>query len=362
MLDYAVVIGRFQPLHNAHLEMLLGLLKEAKHLIIVVGSSGSARSLRNPFSVDERVAMIVKALNAKGIDHDQFSFGFVEDTLYNDNLWATNIRRAVKTEIDLHNGSGKPVTIGIGGCEKDEGEYYLSLFPEWQSLTTKLVKTYLPKLDPNDIDPVVLSATPIRERYFSATTWVDVRDFLNLVVPETSLQFLKDFTTSSVYATLVREQQFVNKYKAAWATAPYAPTFVTVDSVVVQAGHILLIQRKTEPGKDLFALPGGFINQKETLLGAAVRELREETRLKVPEPVIRGSLKNQKTYDYPERSQRGRTITTAFYFELRNLPEGLPKVKGSDDAKDAFWLPLDELTPDNMYEDHYSIICDLLGL
>ena len=36
--------------------------------------------------------------------------------------------------------------------------------------------------------------------------------------------------------------------------------------------------------------------------------------------------------------------------------------RGSDDAKDAFWLPLNELKQSNMFEDHYSIIVDLLGL
>ena len=135
---------------------------------------------------------------------------------------------------------------------------------------------------------------------------------------------------------------------------------MTVDGVVVQSGHILLIERRARPGAGLWALPGGFLDANETLLEACIRELREETRLKVPTPVLKGSLKGEAVFDNPYRSARGRTITQAFYFVLQ--PEAaLPKVKGSDDAKSAFWLPLAQLDPSRLYEDHYFIIQKMLG-
>ena len=91
------------------------------------------------------------------------------------------------------------------------------------------------------------------------------------------------------------------------------------------------------------------------------RELREETRLKVPEPVLKGSIRKQKVFDDPHRSARGRTITHAFYIELSPNSE-LPRVKGSDDAKYAVWLPLAELDPATLFEDHYFIIQEMTGL
>lgn len=133
-----------------------------------------------------------------------------------------------------------------------------------------------------------------------------------------------------------------------------------MDAVVIQSGHILLIERRASPGKGLWALPGGFVDPGERLQDACLRELREETRLKVPAPVLRGSIKRTRVYDDPYRSARGRTITHGFYIELEPNAE-LPKVKGGDDAKTARWVPLGELDPQCMFEDHYFVIQDMLG-
>ena len=140
---------------------------------------------------------------------------------------------------------------------------------------------------------------------------------------------------------------------------PYAPTFLTCDAVVVQSGHVLLVKRGANPGKGLWALPGGFVNQNERIQDACMRELREETRLKVPLPVLHGSVKNKEVFDHPDRSLRGRTVTQAFYIELP--PGKLPQVKGGDDAASAKWVPLAFVREEEMYEDHYHILTHFLG-
>jgi bifunctional NMN adenylyltransferase/nudix hydrolase len=166
---------------------------------------------------------------------------------------------------------------------------------------------------------------------------------------------------SPAYAQLVAEYQFIEHYKAAWKDAPYPPTFVTTDAVVVHSGHVLLVRRRAEPGKGLWALPGGFVGQNEGLLDACLRELREETRLKIPVPVLKGSLRGQHVFDHPERSQRGRTITHAFHFDF---PAGeLPEVRGGDDADKARWIPVAEALDmgPKLYEDHLHILEFFLG-
>ena len=165
------------------------------------------------------------------------------------------------------------------------------------------------------------------------------------------------------YDQLVREATFIRNYKKAWELAPYAPTFVTVDAVVIQSGHVLLVRRRAEPGRGLFAMPGGFVDPGERVAQSVVRELREETKIKLPESLLVGKANDQHpiVYDAPNRSLRGRTITHVFLFELP--PGPLPKVKGSDDADKAKWVPLNVFAAmeDQMFEDHYHIINDMLG-
>jgi uncharacterized membrane protein len=132
-------------------------------------------------------------------------------------------------------------------------------------------------------------------------------------------------------------------------------------ALVVQSGHVLLVKRGAQPGKGLLALPGGFIQSDETLLNGMVRKLREETQIKVPAPVLAGSVKSQAVFDAPFRSGRGRTITHAFYIELRS-EESLPKIKGGGETSHCFWLPLGQLDSTTMFEDHYFIIQKMLGL
>jgi bifunctional NMN adenylyltransferase/nudix hydrolase len=172
---------------------------------------------------------------------------------------------------------------------------------------------------------------------------------------------MKDFATGGSFKHIQDEHGFIDKYKSAWEASPYAPTFVTVDAVVVQSGHVLMVERKARPGRGLMALPGGFVGPYERLMDACLRELREETRLKIPAPVLQGSIKHQMVFDDPYRSERGRTVTHAFYIELRPDSQ-LPKVKGGDDARHARWVPLAELDPAQIYEDHYFIIKELAGM
>lgn len=338
--DYLVFIGRFQPFHVGHKAVIDAALKQAQHVIILIGSANLPRSTRNSFTVAERTQMIKGAYTeteAKRI----FCVG-LDDALYNDNRWLKLVQEAVKSVTgDISAKANAPKT-GLIGHSKDSSSYYLSLFPNWQSVSVPNYQS--------------LSATPIRDGFLMGAAPISER------VPASTQQVMADFAKTDAYQHLQEEAWFIDKYKRQWASAPYPPTFVTVDAVVVQSGHILLIERRSVPGKGLWALPGGFVDGKETLLDACIRELREETRLKVPDPVLRGSRHSQHTFDDPYRSARGRTITQAFYFILKNDPNGLPKVKGGDDAKLAFWLPLADLKAQDLFEDHYAIICKMVGL
>ena len=90
-----------------------------------------------------------------------------------------------------------------------------------------------------------------------------------------------------------------------------------------------------------------------------IRELREETGIKVPAPVLLGSIKDSRVFDAINRSARGRTITHAFKILLPDGP--LPKIKGMDDAVKAEWIPISEIDSNVCFEDHFEIINHFLG-
>jgi bifunctional NMN adenylyltransferase/nudix hydrolase len=180
-------------------------------------------------------------------------------------------------------------------------------------------------------------------------------------IPESVNNFLLKFSLTDAFTQLKSELQFVRDYKKQWEVSPYPVKHATVDSVVEQSGHILLVKRKAEPGKGLWALPGGHLNEFEKQLDGAIRELREETKIKVPEAVLRGSIRDHETFDDPYRSTLGRVITKAYHFKLAD-DVTLPKVKGADDAEKAKWVPISELREEDFFDDHYFIIQYFLGL
>jgi bifunctional NMN adenylyltransferase/nudix hydrolase len=335
--DVIVFIGRFQPFHNAHLEIIKRATELAKHTAIIVGSANQPRTFKNPFSYDEREYLINETLM---MVNASYSIHPIQDTIYNDDAWATKVQNIVNEINPFENSK-----IGIIGHKKDESSFYLDMFPQWDLIEVSLIEE--------------LSASQIRELYFKE----DYNpNFIRNVIPVEVLEFLNRFSKTEDCNQILREIDFVEKYKSQYATFPYPPTFVTVDAVLVQSGHILMIRRRAEPGKGLLALPGGFLDalSDKSLEDAMIREVREETQLKVPSPVLRGNIVEAKVFDAIERSTRGRTITHAFHI---NLPNGeLPKVKGGSDATSAKWIPISKITPNECFEDHYEIINYFTGV
>ena len=136
-------------------------------------------------------------------------------------------------------------------------------------------------------------------------------------------------------------------------TYKYPRPAVTADCVVITreaAPRVLLIQRGNEPFKGCWAFPGGFMNMDETTEQCAVRELEEETGLRL------SSVRQVGTYSKVDRDPRGRTITVA-YLALVDVP--VP-VQGHDDAARAQWFPLSALPP--LAFDHAEIMQDVMRL
>ena len=353
MRDALVFIGRFQPFHNGHKAVIDAALEQAKEVVIVVGSSFAARNIRNPFTFQERKAMI----EACFVEPQHFNYTAaqgrnktprvhvvpVSDFPYDDNKWVNAIQKIVDETVP------DAKDVGLIGHSKDSTSYYLNIFPRWKD-----------HVEVGDVGGI--NATDIRKMLFGEN---GSPSKIAAAMPKPSYDamantIMQNAKIGGAWDTLSKEYDMVKKYKEAWKTAPFPPTFMTVDAVVIQSGHILLVKRGDMPGKGLWALPGGFLNQDETMLDGAIRELKEETKIKVPVPVLKGSIKESKTFDAPNRSSRGRTITQAFLIDL-GVGE-LPKVKGSDDAEKAFWVPFNQVKQEKLFEDHFHIIDNFINI
>ena len=134
-------------------------------------------------------------------------------------------------------------------------------------------------------------------------------------------------------------------------TYKYPRPAVTADCVVItseEEPRVLLIERGEEPFKGCWAIPGGFLNMDETTEQCAIRELEEETGLKIDKAKQIGA------YCKVDRDPRGRTISVAYLA----IVEGPLEVSGQDDAAKAKWFPVNALPP--LAFDHDEIMADAM--
>lgn len=342
--DLLVFIGRFQPFHKGHEHVILEALQKTNELLILVGSSNMSRSIRNPFSFDERREMIATSNQTikSYISTGRLTIEPLNDSMYNDTGWIADVQSIVSDRLV------SPYRTGLVGFSKDHSSYYLKMFPSWGAMNIESQYS-------------TFNSTNIRNNYFRPSPMLPIG-----ICPVNVVQFLEDFMLTPKFSHLVAEGTAIRNYKKSWGQSPFPPVFICVDNIVVQSGHILLVRRGEMPGKGLLALPGGFLDVKETLVESAVRELKEETKIadhigEMPPAKLRSFITKKDVFDDPDRSTRGRTVTHAF---LYNLPNSNPlyKVIGSDDAVSAKWYPIGTLNSNLFFEDHYFIMNKMLGL
>jgi bifunctional NMN adenylyltransferase/nudix hydrolase len=289
MLEFGVFIGRFQPPHLAHEASFRRGLELFETLILVVGSASVYPNIKNPFSFEMRCEMVLAGLEPELQSRVKCVPSF--DEFEREDLWLEGVRQAVRSV------AGSSTSVGLLSYIKDSSGYYQKSFPEW---------------------PVFESGVE--------------SDWGEMVSPGVRTM-LESWQLTPEFPRLQREYRAVKAWKIETSKMKYPVIGVAVDSLVSCAGHVLLVERAGTMGKGAWALPGGFLEPTETTKQGAMRELLEETSLKMEvEP------DSSRTFDWPTRSLRGRVISHAFHFSLESSAP--PTVKAADDAACAFWLPL----------------------
>lgn len=118
--------------------------------------------------------------------------------------------------------------------------------------------------------------------------------------------------------------------------------------------HVLMIRRGYDPFAGHLALPGGHVDAGEDIEDAALRELAEETGLRLRP----GNLAYVGTYAEPGRDPRGRYVTFAY----TGIFDHLPEPTAGDDATAAEWVLVDEALASGtkLAFDHGQIVYDAL--
>ncbi len=121
----------------------------------------------------------------------------------------------------------------------------------------------------------------------------------------------------------------------------------TVDVILERDSNVLMVRRKNDPFKDHLSLPGGFVNEGETVEDAMKREAMEETSLEVHPIDILG------VYSDPTRDPRKHIVTTVF---VGIIVGGT--IRAGDDAASTEWIKLANLERQQIAFDHTQILRD----
>lgn len=306
-MQLGVFIGRLQPFHIGHKEVIDRMIMECDSVLILLGSANCERSYRNPWSYKEREEMLRKEYGNEVLIEP------LNDYLYDDAAWRADVRLT----INKHAGEDK---VTIYGHSKQDTDY-LNWFGEFRYIEVTTSST--------------VSGTEVRKSMFLQNT-----------LPEKAQH----------------EAYYMHREETMFRAYPYQETlnFLTADALVVTRDKILLIKRKNYPGKGSWAMPGGFKNRNETIYDCIVRELYEETGIVLADYKYRFANSDMQIYSSPKRAMaNGGIPRTTVVFKI-TLDTEVP-VEAKDDAERVEWHPIvDALNTLEMFSDHRDIIIDML--
>lgn len=347
-----VIIGRFQPFHRGHRKLFEHASTISKNALVLIGSAFRPRSARNAFLWDERANFIQTALKSAGIDIHVTCLPLV-DTLYDDATWAGNVRTAIDLHMRTNDLDPKKTKIVLVGNDQEESSRYLNAFPEYETMIVEAATSR----------GVTLNAADLRDSIFMDKFERD--------------ELCQTYGTAEIYqimawmegrpdaVQIIREEaehckmHRINLIRSSKGYGHEIPVNYA-NAIVVQNGHILLVERLEQPGSGKLALPGVQLC-RESALDAAIRGVFESTNLDVDADMLKEHLVSRQVFDHLERSERGWLRTEALNFELIDGKDQ-EKISAGDGVKDAMWMPINQLTPDVMFEDHFDIIQSMVPI
>lgn len=344
MKKIALVFSRVSPLTVAHQVLIKHALTIAENVFVCIGASDEPRTAKNPWTFKERVTMIRLTFHES---NPRIFCIPIHSYIYDMDYMLLDIYKAVENKSRIELGiTPDSDDIVVVGCEKDkESTDFLKSLP-WKKELIESVGN--------------INATDVRKEYFEKQIFFDESVLVRTSVPNSVYSYLKYWAVDEpAFATIRDEHNFYTNYRKTWNVTRFT-TFLTGDAIITQGCKVLLIQRKDNPGKDLWAIPGGFVEPDEAVEDAIYREAKEETLINIEPNMLRALTKTKRIYDYSKRSLRARIVTLAGHIDI---PTDLTvEFTASDDAKDAKWFDISDLPNmrNQLFEDHFSILFNML--
>jgi len=155
-----LLVGRMQPVHKGHLQVIKRILKEVDEVIIGIGSAQLSHTIRDPFTAGERVMMLTKAFAENGISPSRYYIIPVQDIECN-SLWVAHIEMLTPPFEHVYSGNPlvqrlfiekgylvtEPPLFNRKVCSGTEVRRRILTGEKWEKLVPELVVEVINEID-----------------------------------------------------------------------------------------------------------------------------------------------------------------------------------------------------------------------
>lgn len=319
-----VVIGRFQPLHNGHIDIIARALEQCEKVLVLISSATESPNYRSPLPSGTRRDMIIEEFK----DPKNLVLLPLRD-FPTDDEWIQEVIGFVNSFEE------NPSKVTLYTSEKDAAFYQTSF----------VYSTSVAKKEEDEIDDEAIRKLMYEDFQIPSA-----------LVPTSVHKTLTTFIASPEFTRLTNEYQQCKGREAEGllAHAYSNPVEPVAHALVIHKGKILLVKRAGVRGHGQLALPGGFIERHETTREAAVRELKEETGLDLT------TVRAMEVASAVEENLNGlstRTIGINYAYLIDDAEE-ITLELDLDEVLDAQWHSFDSVVNEKvpLFYNHLTVI------
>ena len=347
-VSVGVFIGRMQCPSLAHFGHIMKCLTDYDLAVVILGSAFRARNPDNPFTYEERRAMILAAV-PDNLHHKLLFVGMRD--YYDDQKWLEVVYRKVDAVL-AEKVADAEFDISLISYIKDHSGYYQRMFERWG-----IVNHVQPRYE----EDTPLNATALRQVFFSHASEKAVRPLLETKMPKDAVDYLFAWKALNpmAYELLSDQTLYTAEYNKGHA---YPLKATTGDALFILNNEYVLIGiRGKLIGKGLYCIPGGHNEPHEGHIDTAIRELREETSIKLTPQYLKELITSVEWVDRPKRSSLCRIITCVVTFHYNGIE---PNVKAGDDLAGLMWMSRKDILANEhkFHDDHFNLLCKALNI